>query len=142
MHLAAKSVVVRPPRWAFILQLAVRVVRLGHDHDALARDLMRFEELAEDDLALAGRVRVGRVKCLGKRRLIAAGGALCSGKCSAHVDALVVSVFELADPFFVVRDHPVLERAVLHTAEDQLGHLQPGFACIVSDGLVRPHYAS
>jgi len=55
---------VRPPGGTFILQLAVRVVRLGHDHDALARDLVRLEELAEDDLALAGRVGVGCVKRL------------------------------------------------------------------------------
>lgn len=39
---------------------------------------------------------------------------------SAHVDALVVGVLELPDPLLVVRDHPILEGAVLHTPEDKL----------------------
>ena len=41
----------------------------------------------------------------------------------AHVDALVIAVLELLDALVVIRNHPILPRAVLHAAHDDFGHL-------------------
>jgi hypothetical protein len=41
-----------------------------------------------------------------------------------HVDSLVIRIFQLPDPFIMIWDHPVLQRAILHTSQDQLGDLK------------------
>jgi hypothetical protein len=56
-----------------VLGLAVRVERLGEDHDGLAGDLVLLEEFPEDHLGLAGRVHVGSVKGLPISDLFCAG---------------------------------------------------------------------
>ena len=53
----------RPGR-SHVLGLAIRVIRLGEDDDALPGDGMLLEEFADDDLGLAGGVGVGRVERL------------------------------------------------------------------------------
>ncbi len=47
-----------------ILGLAVRVVSLGEDDDALPWDLMLLQELAQDHLGFACRVHIGGVEGL------------------------------------------------------------------------------
>lgn len=63
-HLARETAVVGETCRSPVLGLAVRVERLGEDHDGLAGDLVLLEEFPEDHLGLAGRVYVGSVKGL------------------------------------------------------------------------------
>jgi hypothetical protein len=63
-HLARQPLVVRPPGWAFVFQLTIRVIRLGHDHDTLPQDLVLLKELPDDDFVLPGRVGIGRIEGL------------------------------------------------------------------------------
>ena len=63
-YLPAGTPVIDQPRRPQILGLGIRVVRLGEDDHALPHDSVLLQELAENDLGLAIRVRVGSVECL------------------------------------------------------------------------------
>lgn len=55
-HLSAQTPLVRHARWTPGLVRPVMIERLGHDDDALAWDVVLFQELSKDDLGFAGRV--------------------------------------------------------------------------------------
>lgn len=93
-------------------RLSARVVdakvALGEDHDAVARDVVLAQRLAEDFLGYPVAVDVG---------------------CVPGVDAAVVSVFDEWERSGFVQ-HPVLPGggAVGHAAEDYFGDFEAGFA--------------
>ena len=63
-YLSAQTLMVGPSCRTLVFELTIRVEGLGENHDALSRDLVLFEEFAENHLGFSGRVRVGSVKGL------------------------------------------------------------------------------
>lgn len=64
IYLSAETPLIRPSSRSLVLELAISVVRLGHDDDTLPRDLVLPEKLAEDDLRFTRGIGVGSVKGL------------------------------------------------------------------------------
>jgi hypothetical protein len=85
----------------YIFFFRVGTESLGKNDNALPIDIVGSKEFTQDNLGFTIRIYIGRIECLLVSYPV-------HPRVKTYIDTLIISVFELPDPFFMVGNHPIL----------------------------------